>query len=49
MSTKVVDLRPFERSLLKSLRKIVSMLADQETPEAPVAVARPARKRVGAE
>ena len=33
MSTKIVALRPLERSLLKSLRKITSMLAEEDASE----------------
>jgi len=50
MSTKIVALRPLERSLLKSLRKITSMLGEEasEQGEAPQKAPRERRTRVRA-
>jgi len=39
MSTKAVALRPLERSLLKSLKKIAAMLAEEEARAAEAAAA----------
>jgi len=50
MSTKIVALRPLERSLLKSLRKITSMMGEEasEQGEAPQKAPRERRTRVRA-
>ena len=50
MSTKIVALRPLERSLLKSLRKITSMLGEEagQQGEAPQKPSRERRTRVRA-
>jgi hypothetical protein len=39
MSTKAVAVRPLERSLLKSLKKIAAMLAEEEARAAEAAAA----------